>query len=543
MVAEAEPAGLDAQSQLTIPGILGESARRHPDVIYLMDGSAEHTFSAVAERVEGARDRLRSLGIGRGDRVVLWLPNGLDWIVTFFAVLRLGATVVPAGTRLRTADLRHILADSGARILVHTPSFLEIDFGQMVAELPRIREAGELLTPECLIAAVADAIPSANPLGEREAGGDGQSGARGPEPDEPAIVCYTSGTTGSPKGCVHSHRALARNARIAARLSGLAPGERIACPVPFAHVFGFHMGVIQAAASGATLVNAEPYAPDRFLDLCESRKATVAYAVPTMAREILTAQLRSPRRLTLRLALVAGAPVSSELRAQITGVGGIAEGLSVAYGCTEAPTISQLLPSDPAPERARSVGRPTPGVEVMIARKGSTSSLPCGETGEILVRGYNTMSGYLGDPAATEGKYRRGWLLTGDLGWLDEDGYLHFASRADEMVLVGGFNAYPREIESQLEQLEGVREAAVIGVPDDRLGQVPMAWVAADPDALDAEHVVDWAHTHLASYKRPRYVEVVEQLPRVPSGKIARARLEERARRRLPSLPWRGARR
>lgn len=525
----------------TIPAVLADSVREHPGGTFLIDGAEHYSYAAVAERVDRVRGRLAGLGIGRNDRVVLWLPNGVTWVTTFFAALEVGATVVPAGTRLRTADLRHVLADSGARALVFRPSCFGIDFDRMVAELARMRTAGALSGLEHLISTASSRVSAAIPL-------DGSPGAeqtvdlgRAAGPDAPAIACYTSGTTGRPKGCLHSHRALVRNGRVAAGLSGLGAGERIACPVPFAHVFGFHMGVLQAAISGSTLINAEPYSAGAYLDTCESEAATVAYAVPTMAREIVAEQKRRPRRLALRLALVAGAPVSPGLRASLTGAGGIARGVGVVYGCTEAPTISQLPPDDPPAQRVASVGRPTPGVEVLIARPATTERMSAGETGEILVRGYNTMDSYLADPVATESKFRHGWLVTGDLGSLDRSGYLYFESRADDTMLVGGFNAYPREIESGLEEgLEGIDEAAVIGVPDNRLGQVPMAWVVADPEELEAEYVIGWAREHLPSYKRPRYVRVVEGLPRTPSGKVARVRLLEQARRAMPALNWEG---
>jgi acyl-CoA synthetase (AMP-forming)/AMP-acid ligase II len=539
VIADCDQAALEETG--TIPTVLADSVREHASGTFLVDGPERYSYTALAERVEGVRNRLAGLGIGTEDRVVLWLPNSVTWMTTFFAALELGAIVVPAGTRLRTGDLRHVLEDSGARALIFTPSWFEIDFDRMVSELAEERPAGGLPALEHLISTAPSAVPAAIHLEGQADPAAATERRRGPDPGAPAIACYTSGTTGRPKGCLHTHRSLVRNGRVAAGLTRLGAGERIACPVPFAHVFGFHMGVLQAAISGSTLINAEPFSADAYLDTCEAEEATVAYAVPTMAREIVAAQRRRPRRLTLRLVLVAGAPVSPRLRASLTGADGIAEGVSVVYGCTEAPTISQLLPEDPPAERAASVGRPTPGVEVLIARAATTERVETGETGEILVRGYNTMDSYLSDPAATASKFRHGWLVTGDLGSVNASGYLHFESRADDTMLVGGFNAYPREIESRLEEgIEEVDEAAVIGVPDDRLGQVPMAWVVAEPGALEAEQVLGWARVHLPSYKRPRYVRVVVDLPRARLGKVARSQLTEQARQAMPGLDWEG---
>lgn len=537
MVAAADSPALGLEQE-TIPGVLATAARRSPEETFLIDGEAEFSFARVAEHVRRARARLSARGIEHGDRVVIWMPNGIDWVTSFFAVLGLGGIVVPAGTRLRVADLEHMLADSEARALVFAPSFLGIDFDAMVAELRSLRDDGRLPALAHLFAAGESRIEGVEPFDD-PATVVGDPGPVAAEPDDLAVACYTSGTTGRPKGCLHTHTALVENARIAATLSGLRPGERIACPVPFAHVFGFHMGVVQAALAGATLVNAEPYDVEDYLDICADRRATVAYEVPTMAREVVAAQVRAPRQLNLRLALIAGAPVSPALRRATAE--SIAAEVSVTYGCTEAPTISQLLPSDPPEALAESVGRVTPGVEVRIARNGSDEEVPDGEVGEILVRGYNTMSGYLGDPDATARKFRDGWLVTGDLGSLDRGGFLHVCGRSDDTLLVGGFNAYPREIEAQLERLRGVDEVAVIGVPDQRLGQVPMAWIAAAPGKLVADGVLAWSSRHLASYKQPRYVRVLRRLPRVGSGKVARSELAERARAELPALPWREA--
>jgi len=523
-------------SAATIDACLAAAAERDPGGPYLIDSGTTWSFGQIAERAAATSRRLAGLGVGAGTRVALWLPNGEPWVTCFFAVARAGATVVPVGTRLRTRDLRHILSDSRASVLVYAPHALGVDFDRMVAELRRARADGELRALRHVVSVGAGRLPGVVALESVPEGAD-PGGA--PDPDAPVVVCYTSGTTGRPKGCVHSHRTLVRNGTVAATLTGLAAGERVACPAPFAHVFGFHMGVLQCAIAGAALVNAEPYAPDRLLDLAEAHAATVAYCVPTVAHEALAEQSRRPRRLALRRVLIAGAPVSASLRRAAIGEGGLAPELAVVYGCTEAPTISQLMPDAPEEQLMRSVGRPTPGVEVRICRAGSSEELPSGDTGEILTRGYNRMLGYVGDSEATERKHRDGWLVTGDLGCMDELGYLHFVGRADETLVVGGFNVHPRDVEFQLADLDGVREVAVIGVPDERLGEVPMAWVALeDGTALDAEALLGWARANLASYKRPRYVRVVAELPRLGSGKVARVRLTEQARRTLPALPW-----
>jgi fatty-acyl-CoA synthase len=523
----------------TIYSALLASARRDPDAAAIRDGGRTTTYGELLALADEDAGRLLALGLGNGDRAVLWLPNGARWASLFYACARLGVVVVTAGSRLRTFDLRAILHDSKARALFYAPEFVGIDYEAMVDELWREIDDGTLAGRPHLVAVTS----AGSGGGARRTRLDNLLSRPLPAAraaaDEQAVVCFTSGTTGRPKGCVHSHRALVRNGVVAVALGGFGPGDRILCPVPFAHVFGFHMGVLQAALAGATLVNAEPYDAERMLNLAESERATVIYAVPTMARELLAEQVRRPRALSaLRLILVAGAPVPSELREQIAdrerGLGA----LSVVYGCTEAPTLTQLVPGDPPMQALTSVGRPTDGVTLLIAEPGTVNPVDETEVGEVLARGYNEMLGYLDDPGATGLKYRDGWLVTGDLGWIDSDGYLHFVGRASEVFMVGGFNVHPRDVEAQLEQCKQVSEAAVTAVPDHRLGSVPMAWVTAAVPDLSEEQVLEWSRSNLAGYKRPRYARVVRSLPRTGSGKLSRVKLEHLTRRALPHLDW-----
>jgi acyl-CoA synthetase (AMP-forming)/AMP-acid ligase II len=519
-----------------IYGSLATVAAEEPELVFLRDERESITYGELDQRVHSVAARLVGLGIGPGDPVVLWIPNGPQWAAAFFACARIGAVTVMASTRLRALDVRHILDDSQAVALVFEPSFLGIDYDRMVETAVRVRDDGGLPKLTHLVSTQPSVVPGVHLLDDLP---HAQLPPAASDVHAPAVACYTSGTTGPPKGCLHSHTALVRNGTVAAALTGLGREDRIVCPVPFSHVFGFHMGVLQATLARATLVNAEPYAPARLLDTVESARGTVLYAVPTMAREALAAQRERPRDLaSLRVALVAGAPVPSELREELTGPDGLGCEVTVVYGCTEAPTLTQLRDGDPHEARMTSVGRATDGVELKICRPGSSEERPTGEVGEVLTRGYNCMLGYAGDPEATVAKWRDGWLVTGDLGRLDEDGFLYLVGRSSDMFIVGGFNAHPRDIEAQLERLEGVKEAAVIGVPDHRLGHVAMAWVTVSSMEIAEPDVLAWAHEQLASYKRPRYVRVVSSLPRTANGKLSRVKLEQLARRTLPQLDW-----
>jgi len=307
--------------------------------------------------------------------------------------------------------------------------------------------------------------------------------------------------------------------------------------MPFAHVFGFHMGILQPMIRGANLIDAEPFAADTVLDLIEQHRGTVLYGVPAMGADVIAAQKARPRDLSsLRVALLAGAPVPPKLRKQTMETLGC--GLTVVYGATESPTLTQLLPDDPSPQIYESVGQATPGIELAILEPHTANPLPTGEIGEIAARGYNHMIGYLNDPEATSAKYRSDWIIPGDYGRLDEQEFLYVTGRADDMFLCGGFNVYPREVENQLELIDGIEEVVIVGVPDDRLGEVGAAFITVETPGLTENEVLTWAKRNMASYKRPRYVFVIDSMPRTHVGKTARGELHDRVRQLLPNLAW-----
>jgi acyl-CoA synthetase (AMP-forming)/AMP-acid ligase II len=408
---------------------------------------------------------------------------------------------------------------------------MQTDYDTMLQELLELRDRGELPALRHAIRC-ADREPGAAGTTPIEALEEADVLPAPPRPDDPAVICYTGGTTGAPKGCVHDHATIARNCSIAAGLTGFAPGQRLVSAMPFAHVFGFHMGILQPMVGSASLIEAEPFAADRALDLIERHAGTVLYGVPAMGQEIVAAQEERPRDVSsLRLALLAGAPVPAKLRVQTTSVLGC--GVTVVYGATESPTLTQLLPGEAPEPSLDSVGRATPGVELAIFEPGTDRRLPPGEVGQIGARGYNHMVGYLDDPQSTREKYRGEWILPGDYGRLDDDGFLYVTGRSEDMFLCGGFNVYPREVESQLERMDGVEEVVVFGVPDERLGEVAFAFVTVEDPDVDENRILDWAKENMASYKRPRYVRVIVEMPRTHVGKTARGELRDEATRLL----------
>jgi acyl-CoA synthetase (AMP-forming)/AMP-acid ligase II len=517
----------------TIHEILRRAVERDPDgVFYLKDDEALRlTYADVAERSHRMTRQLAGLGLVAGDRLVAWLPNGARWIELFFACARLGIVLVMAGARLRMADMQYLVGHAQATAIVYTPEFMQTDYDRMLRGLLDLRDRGQLpaLRHAIRCAGGEPGVAGTTPIETLE---EADAVPAPPGPDDPAVICYTGGTTGSPKGCVHDHATIARNSSIAAGLTGFVPGERLVSAMPFAHVFGFHMGILQPMVGGASLIEAEPFTADRVLDLIERHRATVLYGVPAMGQEVVTAQEERGRDVSsLRLALLAGAPVPAKLRLQTTSVLGC--GVTIVYGATESPTLTQLLPGE-SPERSLdSVGRATPGVELAILEPGTDRRLPCGEVGQIGARGYNHMVGYLDDPEATRKKYRGEWILPGDYGRLDDHGFLYVTGRSEDMFLCGGFNVYPREVENQLELMDGVGEVVVFGVPDERLGEVAFAFVTVEDPAVDESRILDWARENMASYKRPRYAKVIAEMPRTHVGKTARGELRDRARRLL----------
>ena len=334
------------RTPMTVYAILERAAERDPGGVFYRkdDEGVELTFAGVKESADWTARRL-ALGLSRGDRIVVWLPNGPLWIALLFASARLGVTLVSAGARLRMVDMPYLIGHAKARAIFYTPEFLDTDYEAMVLELRAIRDRGELPELHHLVRCGGPAqdtpgITTYETLQERA------DLPPGPGPDDECLICYTGGTTGRPKGCVHDHRTIVRNCEIASGLTGFAEGERLVSAMPFSHVFGFHMGILQPMLRGASLVEAEPFDPGRVLDLVERHRGTVVYGVPAMGQDLVSEQRAPPRDLSsLRVALLAGAPVPPKLRKQTTEILGC--DVTVVYGATESPTLTQLLPAIP----------------------------------------------------------------------------------------------------------------------------------------------------------------------------------------------------
>jgi acyl-CoA synthetase (AMP-forming)/AMP-acid ligase II len=477
-------------------------------------------------------------GVEPGDRVAIWAPNCSGWIVAALGAQAAGAALVPINTRWKGAEAAYVLSASKAVVLVTTLGFLGTDTVGMLrttgTPLPRLRRivlldgsAGAGEAPEAVevepwhrFASRAEEITDAAASERRQ----------GVRPGDTCDVLFTSGTTGRPKGVIMTHGQTVRQFRGWCEFAGLRPGDRYLIVNPFFHMFGYKAGWLACLLQGATIVPVPVFDAARVLSLVESEQVTVLPGPPTLYRSILDSPDRKAFDLhTLRVAVTGAADVPVELiremRAELPF-----RSILTGYGLTEAGTCTGSQPGDDAETIATTAGRAMPGLEVIVAGADGQEA-PRGATGELLVRGYSVMQGYLDDPSATAAAIDdRGFLHTGDLATMDDRGYVRIVGRSKDMLIVGGFNVYPAEVENTLLAHEAIGQAAVVGVPDDRMGEVGVAYVVPAPGrSVDPDAIIAWARERLANYKVPRSVVAVAELPVNASGKVLKDELRARA--------------
>jgi acyl-CoA synthetase (AMP-forming)/AMP-acid ligase II len=485
----------------TIPAVLRAAAAAYADAAAYVEGDTILTYTGLLGRVRRTAAGYRDLGLAPGDRVVVWAPNSVDWVVAALSVSYAGGTLVPANSRYTGHEVAEIVARTQARLLVLADGFL----GR--SQAAEVRRAGEL--PSLLQVLDVTGLPDTEP-------GDIDAVAGGVRPDDVADVLFTSGTTGRPKGAMSAHRQTVGVARIWGELGGVAADDRYLVVNPFFHSFGYKVGIVTGLLTGATLYPLATFDVDEVAALIERERITVLPGAPTIFTSLLAAEARARHDLSsLRLAVTGAAVVPVVLIERMRDELAI-EQVVTAFGMTEAVVTTMCRGDEAAETVATTCGRAVPGMETRIA------AAP-GEAGELLVRGDHVMLGYLDDPAATaEAIDADGWLHTGDVGTIDADGNLRITDRLKDMYISGGFNVYPAEVEQVLARLEGVTEVAVVGVPDERLGEVGRAYVvgSATPD-----EVLAFAREWLANYKVPRQVEIIDALPRNLSGKVLKNEL------------------
>jgi acyl-CoA synthetase (AMP-forming)/AMP-acid ligase II len=470
----------------TIPEMVLSAADRFGGAEAIVDGPLRFTFTQVVDRIRCAAGAFADLGVGAGERVAIWAPNSAEWIIAAFALLTAGGVLVPVNTRFKTEEAGDIIGRGGAKAVLVQKGFLGQDY---------IAPAG---VP--VIDLKSDFLSGGAPFERTVSGAD------------IADVIFTSGTTGRPKGAMMNHRQTLRMYEEWATLADLREGDRYLQINPYFHTFGLKAGLITSFLRGATMLPVAVFDVDTVFDLIERERITMLPGPPTMYHSLLT--IRDKAKLsTLRAGVTGAADIPVELVRRIHSELPF-QTLMTGYGLTEAGNVTLSRPGDSFEDVATTAGLPCEGVEVRIA-----------DDGEVLVRGYGVMQGYLDDPTATaQAIDADGWLHTGDLGNFDDAGRLRVVGRKKDMFIVGGFNAYPAEIEGFLLEHPAVAQAAVIGVPDDRLGQVGKAFVVAKTKVSEDELLV-WCRERMAGFKAPRFIEFLDELPLNATGKVMKDQL------------------
>ncbi len=519
----------------SIPAMAAVTAERHGDRLAVADGDTRLTWAGLLDEAQTFGAALVAAGVEPGDRVAMWAPNSAEWIVAVLGLWQAGAVLVPVNTRFKGAEAADILARSRAQVLVTVTDFLGTDYLGMLAA------AGTELTDlRTVVVARGPAPDRATPWeafrAQATAAGRDAVAKRSAalDQDSPSDILFTSGTTGVPKGVVMTHGRTLCVATDWVAMTGLSADDRYLMINPYFHMFGLKAGILASVAAGATMFPEPVFDVDRALARVAEERVTVLPGAPTLYQSILDHPDRDRHDLSsLRVAVTGAADIPVTLIRRILDELPFPTVVS-GYGLTEGGTASATSLDDDAETIATTVGRARPGFEIRIA--GDQGDLPIGETGEILLRGPSVMAGYLDDPAATaEALSSDGWLRTGDLGVLDDRGCLRIVGRAKDMFIVGGFNAYPAEIEGHLLRHPDVQQAAVIGIPDERLGEVGMAFVvtrSGDPAA--GPGILAWCRDEIANYKVPRAIEIVDELPLNATGKVEKNVLRERAARSRP---------
>lgn len=512
---------------------------RRPDAEAVVQGDTRVTYAALARRVLASARAMIAAGVVPGDRVAVWAPNSLGWIVAALGAQSAGAALVPINTRWKGAEAAYVLAAARVSVLCTTVGFLDTNTVGMLDDDPT-----DLPALGRVVLLDGSAQPGARPPGAAPAITWAEFEAAGTEIDEvvalarlasvqptdPSDILFTSGTTGRPKGVVMSHAQTTRHFDDWCDYAGLRPGDRYLIVNPFFHMFGYKAGWLAGLMRGATIYPVPVFDVPTVLSLVERERITVLPGAPTIYRTILDHPDRARHDLgSLRVAVTGAAdiPVAliEQMRAELPFTS-----ILTGYGLTEAGTCTGSRPEDDATTIATTAGRAMKGLEVMIA-DAEGREVPRGATGELLVRGYSVMQHYLDDPAATAAAIdASGFLHTGDLATMDERGYVRIVGRLKDMFIVGGFNVYPAEIENAMLAHDDIGQVAVIGVPDERMGEVGMAWVVPAPGRTPVpDEIVAWCRERMANYKVPRSVVVVGELPINAAGKVVKNDLRAQA--------------
>ena len=517
----------------SIAGLLARTVAARPDAEALVfrEHGLRLSWREFAQAVDRLATGLLGLGVGRGDRVGIWSPNRPEWVLTQFATARIGAILVNVNPAYRLAELEYALRHVGVRVLITADRFKTSDYVGMLCELLPPPPADGAIAAANLpdlraVVAMGAAVPgmlrfddvAATPADTARL--DRLTAVL--DPGDPINIQFTSGTTGLPKGATLSHRNIVNNANFVTARMGFTDRDRLCIPVPLYHCFGMVMGVLGCVTKGATMIfPGEGFDPDVTLECVAEEGCTALYGVPTMFSAMLASERFHHHDLsTLRTGIMAGAPCPIEVMKRVRAEMHMSQ-VTIAYGMTETSPVSfQSMTDDPVEKRVSTVGHIHPHLEVKLVDP-QGQIVPTGAVGELCTRGYSVMRGYWNEPQKTaEAIDAEGWMHTGDLATIDADGYCSIVGRSKDMLIRGGENVYPREIEEFLYRHPKVREVQVIGIPDDRYGEEICACVMARDPSLTAEELRVFCKGQIAHYKVPRYVEFVDEFPMTVTGKV-----------------------
>ncbi|WP_111496299.1 AMP-binding protein [Marinobacter bohaiensis] len=533
---------------MTIGERFDETASRYPDndalVVHHQD--RRYTYRQLQQAVDECARALMTLGVEKGDRVGIWSPNNAEWCITQLATAQIGAILVNINPSYRRHEVEYALRHSGTAVLILQGQFKTSDYVGMVGELvPSLldrrqdRLASERL-PKLRQVVCLDANRTTPgmwhwdeviALAHQTDDADYRARQASLQFDDPINIQYTSGTTGAPKGATLSHHNILNNGLFVARRMNFTEHDRLVIPVPLYHCFGMVMGNLGCITHGATMIYpSEGFEPTATLEAVQREKATALYGVPTM----FIAELEHPEfsgfnLSTLRTGIMAGSNCPAEIMRKVIDQMHMTD-VTICYGMTETSPVSlQTEPDAPLDKRVNTVGTVHPHLELKIVDPANGHVVPRGEKGELCTRGYSVMLGYWNNDEATAKSIdAQRWMHTGDLATLDDDGYVAITGRIKDMIIRGGENIYPREIEEFLYTHEAISDAQVIGVPDDRYGEEVMAWVKLiDGQQASEDEIRAFCKANIAHYKVPRYIKLVEDFPMTVTGKIQKFRMRE----------------
>jgi fatty-acyl-CoA synthase len=512
----------------TIGANLDRTIARVPDAGALVSRhqGLRYTYAELGEAVDRLAGGMLAAGVARGDRVGVWGPNRAEWALVQYATARLGVILVNINPAYRTSELEYALGQSGCRFLFAAREVKGSDFVAMVDQVrPNLRALERAIFFDT---SDWDEIASGPAAPDKIA-----AAGRQLDFDDPINIQYTSGTTGFPKGATLSHHNILNNGHLVARLLGYTEADRVCIPVPLYHCFGMVLGNLACTTSGACIVYpAEVFEPEATLRACAEERCTSLYGVPTM----FIAELGHPSfpefdLSSLRTGIMAGSPCPIEVMKRVNADMGI-EQVTIAYGQTETAPVSTFVPlKDTLEHRCETVGQVMPHTEIKVVDPATGAIVPRGEPGEFCARGYLVMRGYWEDHERTaESIDQSHWMHSGDLATLDEGGYVRIVGRIKDMVIRGGENVYPREIEEFLYSHPQIADVQVIGVPDERYGEELMAWVVPRAGAaLSEEEVREFCRGKIAHFKIPRYVKFVDSFPMTVTGKVQKFKMRQQA--------------